>query len=78
MSKTENPPPVSKTDASCLHQEWLVGYDHCQCKQCGSIKTDGGWGIASRTWFKSRAEAVFFQKNGRMPDPLPSPETEAS
>ena len=56
----------------CQHKEWSTGYDHCQCKQCGSFRTDSGWGIASHTWFKSRTEAEFYQKNGRLPDPLPS------
>lgn len=65
------PSPQSNVEP-CQHKQWSTGYDHCQCKQCGSFRTDSGWGIASHTWFKSRTEAEFYQKNGRLPDPLPS------
>lgn len=53
---------------SCEHA-WEPGYDNHKCERCGAFRTDGGWGIASRMVFKSKAEAEFYQKNGRYPEP---------
>lgn len=52
----------------CGHRNSLAAYDHVRCQDCGSVVTDGGWGIASRKRFKSLAEASFYKRNGRLPD----------
>ena len=49
----------------CQHKDKTPKYDHIKCDSCGSVLTDGDWGVASRKWFKSLDVAKFYQKNGR-------------
>ncbi len=56
------------TKENCKHQcGGRATYDYYICEDCGSILTDGGWGIASRKWFKDKREAEFYQENGYRP-----------
>jgi hypothetical protein len=63
-------PAGGKPDlVSCQHKSGTTAHwKYVTCHDCGSVKTDGGWGIASNKWFKSEAEADFFRINGRYPD----------
>lgn len=69
--------PAIPTKAPCEHIHKYTNYDHVKCMDCGSVKTDGGWGIASRMWFSSFDEAKFYQKNGRLPERARPPVCEA-
>ncbi len=51
----------------CPHDRQRAGWTHLVCEDCGSIKTDRGWGIASGMWFKSTNEATFYKEHGRLP-----------
>lgn len=52
----------------CLHENQVnVGYDVIKCNDCGALKTDSSWGIASNMWFASRDYALFYKNNGRLP-----------
>ena len=54
----------------CQHQQTEMRYDYVICSDCGHIKTDGGWGVASRQWFESKEHAKFYEKNGRLPETI--------
>lgn len=54
----------------CQHERTHTGYDYVSCLDCGAFRTDSGWGIAKCRWFVNREEAVFYRKNGRLPDRL--------
>lgn len=54
---------------ACQHKSGTTPhYDHVTCNDCGGIRTDGSWGIASNKWFKSEDEAKFYKTNGRYPE----------
>jgi hypothetical protein len=53
--------------APCKHAKCTAYYAHIECLDCGHVKTDSGWGIASNQWFKSEEEAKFYRFNGRLP-----------
>lgn len=54
-------------EKTCEHK-FIPAYDHSYCRKCGEIRTDSGWGIASRMIFKNLSEAEFYKKNGRLPE----------
>lgn len=54
-------------DAKCEHLNRMADLEYIQCTNCGEIKTDGDWGIASNKWFESVEVAQFYQKHGRLP-----------
>lgn len=58
---------IAEERNECIHAKCTPHYTHVSCNECGSICTDGDWGIASRMWFKSEEEAHFYQKNGYFP-----------
>ena len=53
--------------APCKHAKCTAYYAHIECLDCGRVKTDSGWGIASNQWFKSEEDAKFYRFNGRLP-----------
>lgn len=57
---------------SCPHdiEYRATMFDHVECTECGGVYTDSGGGIAKNTWFRSLYEAQFYQRNGRLPDPV--------
>lgn len=59
-----------KEPEPCKHENVTPSRDHVVCRDCGSIRTDScrSWGIARNMWFKNRAEALFYQKNGKLPE----------
>ena len=74
-------PAATSGDApanECQHNEGEASYTHWNCLDCGAIKTDGGWGIASRKWFPSVDVAKFYQQHGRMPEPVARIESAAA
>ena len=44
-----------------------IHYTHVVCNNCGKVRTDGGWGVASRKWFDNLEQAKFYEKNGFLP-----------
>lgn len=58
------------TSDVCLHEEHTAYWDHIRCNSCGCVKTDSGFGLAKNKWFKNMDEAKFYNKNGRLPDPI--------
>ncbi|WP_137171400.1 hypothetical protein [Massilia sp. HP4] len=55
-------------EASCSHRNTTALYTHVVCQDCGQIKTDEAWGIASSKWFRSEYEAKFYKTHGCYPD----------
>ncbi len=54
-------------DDKCKHQSTEALYTHVECNTCHHIKTDGGWGVASRKWFENLEQAKFYERNGFIP-----------
>lgn len=66
-------PPAQEagaTESPCPHDSGTAKHDHWACNDCGAVKPDTQWGIASRMWFASIAEAEFYKEHGRLPDSL--------
>ena len=51
----------------CKHPSSTASYTHVTCDSCYMIRTDGGWGCASRKWFDNIESAKFYEKNGFLP-----------
>ena len=51
----------------CEHADMITNWDHNQCKSCGYIRTDSGFGCASNKWFPNIEDAKFYEKNGFLP-----------
>lgn len=51
----------------CKHLSSTASYTHVTCDSCYMIRTDGGWGCASRKWFDNIESAKFYEKNGFLP-----------
>lgn len=51
----------------CKHPSSTASYTHVTCDSCHMIRTDGGWGCASRRWFDNIESARFYEKNGFLP-----------
>ncbi len=52
----------------CKHENSLhVGYDVIRCNECGALKTDSTWHVASNKWFESRDAAFFYMQHGHLP-----------
>lgn len=64
MERAAKDEPVK---AECGHDDCITHWDHHQCKSCGYVLTDGGFGCASRKWFTNIEAAKFYQKNGFLP-----------
>jgi hypothetical protein len=61
---------VSKIEPAkeeCKHPSSTASYTHVTCDSCHMIRTDGGWGCASRKWFDNVESAKFYEKNGFLP-----------
>lgn len=59
-------------DQPCKHDDTTPSYEYVTCNNCGAVRTDSKWGIASNTWFRNLNEAKFYQQHGRSPEPLPA------
>lgn len=54
---------------NCQHKNGTKpDWTYSTCKDCGSVLTDGGWGLASHKWFRNLAEAKFYKEHGRFSD----------
>ena len=61
-------PLFEEIEPGCSHNDCIIHFTHVTCQSCRMVKTDSGWGIASRKWFKNLAEAEFYKINGRLPE----------
>ena len=61
----------------CEHKRTTARLEYVKCDDCGAIRADARWGIASCKWFKSLDEARFYRDNGRLPDEI-APRTPAA
>jgi hypothetical protein len=54
-----------KNMLACAHDKSVhVGYHVIRCNDCGALKTDSTWGIASNMWFANRDDAKFYMTHG--------------
>lgn len=53
---------------SCQHLSTMAFTNYTYCNDCCSIKADSSWGVASRKWFKSLDDAMFYMLHGRLPE----------
>lgn len=70
LDRLQTLPEPSVTAPACLHEDTTTHYDFHTCNTCGGFLADSGWGIAKNKWFKSKAEAEFYKKNGRLPEAM--------
>ncbi|MBK3406276.1 hypothetical protein H0176_23605 [Methylorubrum populi] len=55
----------------CDHPKTTANWEHVTCDDCRMIRTGAaGWTIARCRWFKSLDEARFYERYGRLPDPI--------
>jgi len=58
---------IESVKEECAHPSTTASYTHVTCDSCCMIRTDGGWGCASRKWFDNIESAKFYEKNGFLP-----------
>lgn len=58
---------IEPVKEECTHPSTTASYTHVTCDSCHMIRTDGGWGCASRKWFDNIESAKFYEKNGFLP-----------